>query len=304
MDIYLAPLKGLTNSEFRNTHEEIYGGITKYFTPFLRLEKGLLRKRDIRDLEKSTVETLVPQLLPKDAEEMNEMIKQIEPIYHGEININCGCPFPPVWHSGRGAGILSDKNRFKALIESLNDYKGFTFSLKMRIGTTSADEINSLTETINASNVTEVIIHPRIATDQYKKPLRMEAFKTFADECKKPIVYNGEINTREDCEKIAQDYPQIHKVMIGRGLLRNMNLANEINGIAETDNERERFITFHRKLMTLLQSTLCGDKQTLSHLLPYWEYFMPDMDKKKRKAIMKSKTMAEYTSAVRMAVER
>ena len=35
MDIYFAPMEGITGYVFRNAHHQFYGSITQYFTPFI-----------------------------------------------------------------------------------------------------------------------------------------------------------------------------------------------------------------------------------------------------------------------------
>ena len=49
--IFSAPIQGLTETAWRHFHHMIYGdGITRYHTPFLRVERGEIRRRDLRDL--------------------------------------------------------------------------------------------------------------------------------------------------------------------------------------------------------------------------------------------------------------
>ena len=48
MEIHFAPLQGYTDSVFRKLHAEIFGGIDKYYTPFIRVERGDFRKKDMR----------------------------------------------------------------------------------------------------------------------------------------------------------------------------------------------------------------------------------------------------------------
>ena len=52
MKLYAAPLQGFTEATWRNIHNEIFGGIDSYVTPFVRIEKGEIRSKDVRDIEK------------------------------------------------------------------------------------------------------------------------------------------------------------------------------------------------------------------------------------------------------------
>ena len=282
MKLFLAPLQGLTTAEFRNLHEKHFGGVDAYFTPFIRLEKGALRKRDVRDIENSTVSKLIPQVLAANADELKEILEFLMPLGCKEIDLNCGCPFPPVCSKGRGAGILARQDVFAEMIESLSRYKDISFSIKLRLGLNSADEIKELVPVINSSVLKFVTLHPRIAKDQYKGALRMDDFANFISECKKPVVFNGEIRTKQDYDKIVSDFPDLYGIMIGRGLIANPNLANEISGISESLS-KEKFMAFHDELKDALTQRLEGEQQTLSHLLPYWEYLLPDISAKHAK---------------------
>ena len=52
MKLYASPLQGFTEAPWRNIHHELFGGIDAYYTPFVRVEKGEFRNKDIRDIEK------------------------------------------------------------------------------------------------------------------------------------------------------------------------------------------------------------------------------------------------------------
>ena len=301
MKLFLAPLQGLTTAELRNLHEKHFGGVDAYFTPFIRLEKGALRKRDVRDIENSTVSRLIPQVLAANANELEKILEFLMPLECKEIDLNCGCPFPPVCSKGRGAGILARQDVFAEMIDSLSQYRDISFSIKLRLGVNSADEIKELVPVINSSVLKFVTLHPRIAKDQYKGVLRMEDFANFISECKKPVVFNGEIRTKLDYDKTVSDFPDLYGIMIGRGLIANPNLANEISGISESLS-KEKFMAFHDELKDALTQRLEGEQQTLSHLLPYWEYLLPDISAKTRKAIMKSRNLSDYTRNVRSAM--
>ena len=48
MKLYASPLQGFTEAPWRNIHHELFGGIDAYYTPFVRVEKGEFRNKDIR----------------------------------------------------------------------------------------------------------------------------------------------------------------------------------------------------------------------------------------------------------------
>ena len=50
LPLYFAPLQGFTEDTYRRIHHELVGGITAYYTPFLRLEHKGIRTKDARDV--------------------------------------------------------------------------------------------------------------------------------------------------------------------------------------------------------------------------------------------------------------
>ena len=50
MKIYAAPLQGYTEMAWRNAHDEVFGGIDAYYTPFVRMEKGGVRNKHNREI--------------------------------------------------------------------------------------------------------------------------------------------------------------------------------------------------------------------------------------------------------------
>ena len=65
MHIYFAPLEGITTYPYRNLHHKYFGGVEKYFTPFLAPgpEQGMSVK-EMRDVlpENNAGVPVVPQI--------------------------------------------------------------------------------------------------------------------------------------------------------------------------------------------------------------------------------------------------
>ena len=70
LPIHFAPLQGYTEAIYRNAHDAFFGGVDTYYTPFVRLEKGNFRRRDVRGIEPENngVPHLIPQLIASSAE--------------------------------------------------------------------------------------------------------------------------------------------------------------------------------------------------------------------------------------------
>ena len=50
MKLYAASFARFYGSSWRNLHQEVFGGIDAYYTPFVRMEKGEFRNKDVREI--------------------------------------------------------------------------------------------------------------------------------------------------------------------------------------------------------------------------------------------------------------
>lgn len=303
MKLYAAPIQGYTEAIWRNLHEEMFGGIEAYYTPFLRLEKNQIRNKDAREIkaENNTVNHLVPQIIAATASELRELINWVESNGYQEVDINLGCPFPPIALKHRGAGLLPYPEEVKSLLTELKNHPTIRFSIKMRLGMNEADEWKGIIDTLNETPLERVILHPRIAKQQYTGEVNIEACKEFADACHHPFVYNGDVQSLEDIARTEELFPKAEGIMIGRGLLAQPFLSAEYKEqrIWSEKEKKNGYKEFHRRLFQEMSSWLTGgETQVLSKMKPYWEYLYPEMDKKVRKAIHKANSLEKYMSAV------
>jgi len=93
------------------------------------------------------------------------------------------------------------------------------FSIKCRLGYFSEDEILTLIDVFNSSNIDELTIHARIGKQLYAGDVRIEAVKKAILKGAGNIVYNGDIFSVSDFIKIQDDLKTTNHWMIGRGLL-------------------------------------------------------------------------------------
>ena len=103
--LYLAPIRGITDSVFRTAFANIFGGFDRSIAPFVRMERGVLTKGPFRDLQPEWNRALctVPQILSRDPEEFLLIAERFGDLGYREVNWNIGCPFPMVTKKGAGA---------------------------------------------------------------------------------------------------------------------------------------------------------------------------------------------------------
>ena len=302
MKIYSAPLQGFTEAVWRNVHSAVFGGIDGYYTPFLRYEHGEIRNKDIRDIERKNNSTvnLVPQVIAATPDEMRPLLDLLATEGYTRVDINMGCSFPLQMRKRHGAGLLPHTGLVAALMEEVVQHPEISFSVKMRLGCNSKDEWKALMPILNNVPLCHITMHPRLGIEQYKKPVDIDAFAEFYESCKPPVIYNGDIDTLAGINRIEQQFPALKGIMLGRGLLANPALGIEYRNGCELPNiEKSALVRqMHEAMMRELLPRLQGNTQFLGKMKPYWEYLLPDMLKRDKKAILKATTIEKYMNAV------
>ena len=292
--LFFAPIQGYTEAFYRRAHAAVIGGVDEYYTPFMRLEKNQLRPKDLHELSSQNPANTIPQLLVKSPEELKTSLAVIQTIGYTKVDLNIGCPFPKVTQHGYGAGLLPSPDAVNSVLSALSNYPQIEFSVKMRIGLNSADELPPLIPLLNAAPLRHITLHPRLGRQQYSGDLDMASYRTLVEKSNHPVIFNGDIRTIAE----ATAY---HDVMIGRGLLADPPLALEIKeGTPIAPSRRLELLTaFHQKLVTELQDI----EQPLPKLKTVWDYFLPNADPHLRKKLLKAHTMDEYLAIAPHVIE-
>ncbi len=325
MQVLIAPLQGYTTGIYRKVHAEIFGGVDAYYAPFLRIENGHPREKDLRDLDGAIDCKLdggfdsiggncnsvaraktVPQIIANSAGEFKVLADAILQKGFTEIDFNMGCPFPMQVSRHRGAGLLNDTRTVQEIMDEIARLSAAgtaRFSVKMRLGQDSPDEAFALLPILNNAPLTQITLHPRLGRQQYKGALDIPSFEKFYNECRHPLVYNGDITSVSQMHKIELGYPKLAGIMIGRGLLAHPSLAAEYKAATDANavSENEllsKILKMHGKLYEHARSTYQGDSQILSHIRSFWDYLEPSLPKKIFKKIQKAGKLNEYNAAI------
>ncbi|MCI9616593.1 MAG: tRNA-dihydrouridine synthase family protein [Eubacterium sp.] len=323
MKLYFAPLDGVTGFIYRNAFAEFFGGPDKYFAPFISpCHNPKLKGREIKDLlpeNNSKKVNLVPQIMANNAEYFVKGTRQIADMGYEEVNLNAGCPSGTVVPKGRGAGFLKDTYLMEKFFDEVFCKLDMKISVKTRIGIMDASELEEIMEVYNKFPFEEIIIHPRTRVQLYKGEPDMKAFDYAYQVSKNPLCFNGNIFTVEDYENIVSRY-NIDSVMLGRGLLRNPNLVNEIklkeeqqvknffvkNSIQYRANNKDRSVSkeiiraFHDKLYADFSEEMSSDRHLLNKMIEMWNYlsFVSIDQHKCAKLIRKAQSVFKYEKAV------
>lgn len=301
--IHFAPLQGYTEDVYRRLHNEMFGNVAAYYTPFIRFEHGQIRSKDMRDIRPEFNENVnvIPQIIAANADEARTLVAKIKELGYKRIDINMGCPFPLQTRHGKGAGILSNPEKVAEVLSVVSEFEDIEFSIKMRLGLDDSNDWKQSINIINSTRLKQVTAHPRIASQQYKGYVDMEQFDAFLSECKHPVIYNGDILSIEDIKRLEDKYgDKLSGVMIGRGLLARPSLAYEyVNGTSLSETQLiAKIKTLHSSLLEHFTSIIPGESQQLSKVRTFWDFMEETIGRKKWKKIVKAGNMKNYLNAV------
>ena len=301
----LGPFQGITDAPFRNVFKRHFGGIDKYYTPFFT---GIHKEEHAKNLQGeeidplyNDVETLTPQILSTDAEEILRFAKQCQQLGYKEINLNMGCPFPRVANKKRGCGLLPYPDKVEAMLERVFEEIDIKFSVKCRLGYFDPKEIDAILPIFNKFPISELIIHPRIGKQLYKGEADVERFKALIPYINAPLVYNGDIVSEDSFNRISNAVQPVNQFMLGRGILANPFLAEQIkNDKASTHDKTERL---HKYVIDLYEDRLHhagGSPKVLGCMKELWSYLMNSFEEPQVvwRKIKKINALKEYEEAV------
>ena len=299
-NIYFAPLEGIGNHIYRNVYRRYYGGISKYYTPFLDLSsEGLMKNRGLRDILPENNEGIhvIPQVLTASPDALKKAAQVLSGYGYDEVNINMGCPVGTVTKKGKGAAMLSDRDRLRSFLDGAFSGCATGLSVKMRIGMTDISEGAGLIKIMNDYPLREVIIHPRLQTEFYQGEIHEEILEAMCRESVNPVCINPGIRTPEQYDSFCEKYPDCTALMIGRGLITDPALPEKCTGtVIDPNKEAARFLSFHNALLAAWKEELSGEPPVLFKMKELWDYWKESLhpDEKILKKIKKARTLSEY----------
>lgn len=301
MQCYAAPMEGITGYVYRNVHAKHYKGIDKYFTPFLTPKiKRVWTTKEMNDIlpEHNKNVNLVPQILTNKASDLVFGAEDLFQRGYQEVNLNLGCPSGTVFSKGRGSGFLKEPEKLKLFFDEYFRTCKVPLSVKTRLGVADAAEFDAILAVFAQFPFTEVIIHTRVREDYYKIPAKPDAFALAYERQDHPLCYNGDLYRISDVEKLLQQYPSQQRVMIGRGMLANPQLAEQIKSGGVQDLKRLK--AFLDDICAGYEEVLSGNKNALYKLKELWFYLAWEFSciDKYEKKIKKSKNLIEYRAVV------
>jgi tRNA-dihydrouridine synthase len=171
----------------------------------------------------------------------------------------------------------------------------------------SAEEILALIPRLNGYPLEELIIHPRLGIQLFAGQPSLDGFAAALAASVHPVVYNGDINSLEDFQRLCDRFPHVSGWMIGRGAVACPALAEQIlnNEAAaapfdEPPQILPRLAAFHDELFAAYAGTLSGPGHLLGKMKQFWLYFIASFPGQEKlvKTIVRAHSLACYQEAV------
>lgn len=296
MRLWLAPLHGITLFHFRNCLFRHTKAIKTAITPFLSIQEvSKLRVRRWTDIlpENNQEMEVIPQLIGNNPTHFVDTVKALMDLGYEQINWNIGCPVAQITRKKRGCGLMPYPQMVEEVVRLTTQQTSCRLSLKMRLGLYDASESTDIIHRINNYPLDFLVIHPRLGIQQYEGVPDLDAFEERCRMSLHLIVYSGDITSIETFKQLSSRFPKIQDWMLGRGILQNPFLAEQILAMSEKPIEdsspySQRLINFYGDLIeTLLEHR--NEKGTLANLKELWHYlsFSFQLDEEEQKRIFR-----------------
>ncbi len=302
---YLAPLQGFTEFPFRKAMLAAGATPSVFVAPFVdahEYAKGKARR--LKDIlpENNIGVTLMPQLLGSNPDEIKALMAWYSELGYSSVSLNLGCPYPMVALKGSGSGLIAKPEVVKSILDKLfTVYPDLNLSVKTRLGYLNNAEIDALIPVLNEFPLAEVVVHPRIGKQLYKGDADLGAFEKVLPLIKAPVCYNGDILSYADFMERSNRFPTVSRWMIGRGVLQNPLIFNDIIEKKESSLETKlaALHKLHNALFEHYEAALSGNSHLIKKMSPFWEYFsLPFPERRKQyKKVMKATTADHYRTA-------
>lgn len=230
-NIVLAPMAGISNPSYIRICEEM--GVGLAVTELLSAEAIIRNNKKtlemLNGIEKINIPVAV-QIFGSNEQSMQQAAKILTETYNIKIiDINMGCPVPKVAiRSNSGAALLKDKEKVAKIVQAVKQQVSCPVTVKIRSGwdenNINAVEIAKACEKAGASAIT---IHGRTRKQLYSGKVDLDIIKKVKKAVNIPVIGNGDIVDIPSFTKML-DYTKCDAVMIGRGLLGNPWLIEQI----------------------------------------------------------------------------
>ena len=298
MRYYFAPMEGLTDSIYRRLHHRHFGGVHRYYMPFISptVHRSLTNRED-RELPVADSEafTAVPQLMTKVVDDFLWAAQQCADRGYTQVNLNTGCPSGTVVAKKKGAGMLEGPDSLDRFLDGIFSASPLPISVKTRLGLADSGEFCRILEVFNRYPIAELTVHPRVRKQFYSGEVDMEMFRYAAKNSRNRLCYNGDITSLSQIEQLEQEFPELEAVMIGRGLIADPGM------LLPGGTDLAALEAFMDALLEAYLSAFGGGRNAMFRMKEQWGMVLGcfDCGEKLKKCLRKTTDLAEYRQIVK-----
>lgn len=300
--LIMAPLQGFTDVTFRNVYAAHFFGVDEALAPFIStMGQQRIKPARVSDVDPKNNQALpvTPQILGNAAEDFICLARHLADMGHTLINWNLGCPHSKIAKKKRGSGLLMFPETIDRLLETIVAQMPVPLSVKIRLGRKDKQESRDLIQVLNRHPLDHVILHPRTGVQMYRGKADLDAFEAAMEACVHPFVYNGDITDMTSFSRVKRRFPDIRRFMIGRGILSNPFLPEEIKGkLSDPARRLSRLRRFHDDLTAAYTDRFSGPGHLTGRMKGFWHYLGPsfkDHDKAIKKILRAPSLEAYFT---------
>ena len=289
MRYYFAPMEGITDSIYRRLHHKYFGGVDRYYMPFLSptVHRQLTHKED-RELPMADAEAFcaVPQVLTKVPEDFLWAAQVCKDRGYDEVNLNVGCPSGTVVSKGKGSGMLRDLHALDAFLDQIFAASPLPISVKTRLGLEDPAEFPAILEIYNRYPIRELTVHPRVRKQFYDGEVCAEMFRYARENSRIPLCFNGDIQSKTEADAV----PGVDAVMIGRALVGDPGM------LLPGGTDVKTLEAFHNELLETYTEVFGGGRNAMFRLKENWHMLIPHFEDSEKlwKRLRKTTDLAEF----------
>ena len=187
--------------------------------------------------------------------------------------------------------MLRDIENLDRFLDAVFHASVLPISVKTRLGLENPEEFPALLEVLSRYPIRELTIHPRVRKEFYAGSVHMELFDYAMENSKNPLCYNGDILTLSQVDALAQKYPRLEAVMIGRGLIADP-------GMLSGGTDVKALEAFMNELMEVYEVEFGGSRNAIFRLKENWGFLHDRFEGSEKlwKRLRKTTDAAEFKS--------
>jgi tRNA-dihydrouridine synthase C len=269
-------MEGLLDFVLRDILTRV-GGVDRCVSEFIRVTNTVLPDRVYHRVVPELLNSgltfsgvpVRPQLLGSDVACMADNAAALARLNPPGIDLNFGCPAKVVNRHGGGAALLDEPELVAKIVAAVRRAvpSNIPVSAKMRLGFNDDSRAEECAIAIASSGANELVVHARTKADGYRPPAYWSRIADIRAVVDVKVIANGEIWNVEDAKR-CQELSGCDTLMIGRGMVQNPGLANQIKSQIKNDG------------LSLDSSSSWQSIQPLLH--DFWELVCNRLDRKSR----------------------